>query len=327
VTAGGAAPAPPPDELLNATLAVAATMAAVSLPSLTLSHAASGASLTVFPFGATITSWRAAGGREVLFTSSRASFDGSRPIRGGIPLAFPQFAAQGPLPMHGFARTCTWAVASSGDGFVELALRDDAATRAAWPHAFALAYRVDFDGASLRTALAVDNTGDAPFPFEALQHTYVRGGAGAVAAGGGGTLAVAGLRGARFFAKTLGAEATQEEEELRFGEETDRIYLAPGAGAVEVRGVAGGATVVVTREGRLGAAPPAPSGADARVPLDVVVWNPGAVRAAAIADLGPEDWREFVCVEPGRVSGATAELGVLPPGKRFTLTQILEVRV
>lgn len=296
---------------------------AAALPSLTLTHAASGSTLTVYPYGATITSWKAAGGREVLFTSSRAVFDGSRPIRGGIPLAFPQFAAQGPLPMHGFARTCTWAVAARGDGFVELALSDDAATRAVWPHAFALTYRADFDGAMLRTALVVDNTGGAPFPFEALQHTYVAGGAGAVAGDGSGPLAVAGLRGAAFFAKSAGAEGTQEAEEVRFGEETDRIYFAPAAGAVEVRGVAGGATVVVAREGRMGAAIGA---AGEAVPLDVVVWNPGAARAAAIPDLGPEDWREFVCVEPGRVSKATAEFGVLYPGKRFTLTQVLEVR-
>jgi len=309
--------------LLNLSLS-SRTGAMQQLPCLTLSHAASGATLTVYPYGATITSWRAAGGREVLFTSSRAAFDGSRPIRGGIPLAFPQFAAQGPLPMHGFARTCTWEVAASGDGFVELALRDDAATRAAWPHAFALAYRAEFDGATLRTSLAVDNTGAAPFPFEALQHTYVAGGAGAVAAGGGGPLAVAGLRGARFFAKTEAAEATQEAEEVRFGEETDRIYFAPAAGAVEVRGVAGGATVVVAREGSLRGAPPA--AATTAVPLDVVVWNPGPVRAAAIADLGPEDWREFVCVEPGRVSKATAGAGVLAPGERFTLTQVLEAK-
>jgi hypothetical protein len=42
--------------------------------------------------------------------------------------------------------------------------------------------------------------------------------------------------------------------------------------------------------------------------------------------LGPEDWREYVCVEPGRVSKATAEFGALAPGQHFMLTQVLEVR-
>ena len=289
--------------------------------SLTIRHAASDSSLTIYPFGATITSYTIAG-EELLFTSTRAALDGSRPIRGGIPLAFPQFAAQGPLPMHGLARTAPWALAASGDGFVELALRDSEATRALWPHAFALTYRAEFAGPVLRTSLRVRNTGAAPFAFEALQHTYLAGGAGAVAADGRGALAVRGLQGATFFAKTGGGEAVDGEAEVRLGGEVDRVYYAPaGAGGVEVVGVGGRRgwdAVEVAREGR---------GAGGRaVPLDVVVWNPGPARAAAIADLGPEDWREFVCVEPGRVAGASAADGVLGAGEEFTLTQTLTAR-
>lgn len=36
---------------------------------------------------------------------------------------------------------------------------------------------------------------------------------------------------------------------------------------------------------------------------DVVVWNPGKEKAAAIADFGPEDgYKRMVCVEAGSVS-------------------------
>lgn len=49
----------------------------------------SGASITVHLYGATITSWKLENGQEQLFLSEKAHLDGSKPIRGGIPLVFP----------------------------------------------------------------------------------------------------------------------------------------------------------------------------------------------------------------------------------------------
>jgi len=48
-----------------------------------------GESVTVHLYGATVTSWKLAGGEEQLFLSEKAHLDGSKPIRGGIPLVFP----------------------------------------------------------------------------------------------------------------------------------------------------------------------------------------------------------------------------------------------
>lgn len=67
----------------------------------------------LFTFGAHITSWKvvsdppdpaAPQGQEMLWMSSLSALDGSAPIRGGIPIAFPQFADTGPMKLHGFAR-------------------------------------------------------------------------------------------------------------------------------------------------------------------------------------------------------------------------------
>jgi glucose-6-phosphate 1-epimerase len=109
------------------------------LPALRLG-AGNGASAVVSLFGGQVLSWTPPGGQERLYLSPAARFDGSTPIRGGIPVCFPQFADLGPLPQHGFARTANWSVLNerSGEGYAlaTLGLRDDDATRALWPHAF-----------------------------------------------------------------------------------------------------------------------------------------------------------------------------------------------
>jgi len=48
-----------------------------------------GESVEVLLYGATVISWKSAQGKENLFLSSKAKFDGSKAVRGGIPLVFP----------------------------------------------------------------------------------------------------------------------------------------------------------------------------------------------------------------------------------------------
>ena len=50
-----------------------------------------GSSAIVARLGGQVLSWSTPGGREHLFLAERAVFDGSTPIRGGIPVCFPQF--------------------------------------------------------------------------------------------------------------------------------------------------------------------------------------------------------------------------------------------
>lgn len=48
-----------------------------------------GEKVEVLLFGATVISWKSANGEENLFLSSKAHLDGSKAVRGGIPLVFP----------------------------------------------------------------------------------------------------------------------------------------------------------------------------------------------------------------------------------------------
>lgn len=48
-----------------------------------------GESVEVLLFGATVISWKSANGTENLWLSKAAKLDGSKPVRGGIPVVFP----------------------------------------------------------------------------------------------------------------------------------------------------------------------------------------------------------------------------------------------
>lgn len=274
--------------------------------------AADGARAAVLPYGAHVAGWTPAsaapgGADERLFVSGRATYRAGAAVRGGVPVIFPQFsdvvAGPGPSIRHGFARTRPWQVvrtAHAADGAAEavLALADgdlDADTRARWPHAFRADIAVRVSGAALTVTLAVDNTGDAPFAFTGALHTYLRVG-DATAARVRGLEAVAGQDNA-----AGGAPFTSGGAPIGFGGEVDHLYLhVPGPVTLDDPSL--GRAMRVEQAGF----------------RDVVVWNPGPARAAALADLEPEGWRRYVCVE-----AVVAEPVTVAPGVRWEGVQRL----
>lgn len=223
-------------------------------------------------------------------------------------------------------------------------LTDSPATLAEWPHAFRLEYSVELRGDSLDCALRVHNPSAAPLPlaFTALLHTYLR--VPAIA-----RVRVDGLSGWTCVDQLAGRSRSRQEGAVSFTglDETglDRIYEGPqegrdesahggdesadtrsapitvslvgqgaGAGAGAGEGVGAGAGVGA----EVGAVTPVFSLRTHGLP-DVVVWNPGATKAAAMADMGPGEYRSMVCVE----AGAVARPVTLAPGASWTGQQIL----
>ena len=69
-----------------------------------------GDQVVVLQHGAQILSWMTADGVERLYCTSRLPSE-PKPVRGGVPVIFPQFNQRGPdfsLPRHGFARQLPW---------------------------------------------------------------------------------------------------------------------------------------------------------------------------------------------------------------------------
>jgi glucose-6-phosphate 1-epimerase len=263
-----------------------------------LSHPRGGRA-ELYLHGAHLASWRDASGDELLFLSRQSRFDAKAAIRGGVPVIFPQFADQGPLPKHGFARTSAWTVegqsATDQEAVVTLRLADSEGTRAIWDHAFRADLTVRLDDA-LRMELAVENAGAAPMELTCALHTYFR-------VEDVRRASVLGLAGVRYRDKVKdGAESTQSEEALEIAGETDRVYMDAPA-TLRIRDEAGGRTIVIERAGF----------------ADAVVWNPWTDLARQLPDLGDDDYLRMLCVESANAATPVR----LEPGARWIGTQVI----
>lgn len=263
------------------------------LPLVELRHA-SGARAEIYLHGAHIVGWRPPRGREALFVSSASNFRDGLPIRGGIPVIFPQFG-DGPLPKHGLVRTRAWQVARTNldaDGAVAITLQleDDAQTRALWPHPFSLQLRVTL-AVNLTIEFVVTNPGANPFQFQTSLHTYFR----------IGDIADVGLRGLQgtVFDDFLssGHACVETRETIGFDRETDRIYIdAPGQVVLDDR--LNKRAINIAKNGM----------------NDVVVWNPWVEKSRRMEDFGDEEYRRMVCVETGNMRAPS----VLAPGGQWS---------
>ncbi|KAJ1959264.1 GPI inositol deacylase, partial [Dipsacomyces acuminosporus] len=226
-----------------------------------------GSSAEIYLFGATVTSWKSKG-QERLFVSRLAKLDGSKAVRGGIPLVFPQFGP-GELPQHGFARNQRWAFLDTedkGDGVVaRFQLTDSEETRASkWPFRFSLEYTVDLTATTLSTVLSYENTDSREYAFTSLMHTYFR--VPEIAAA-----KVVGLKGVTYADKVRGASgAIEERDEVTVAENEDRVY-SDVPGDVEVR--YGDERVSIKRFNF----------------KDIVFWNPWSEKAAEMSDFGNDE--------------------------------------
>lgn len=259
-------------------------------------RAADGATADVYLHGAHVTSWKPARGAERLFLSERSEFRAGAAIRGGIPVIFPQFAAEGPLPRHGFARTSEWTLdgvtASDGEAVASLSLRDSAETRAIWNHAFLATLGVRVGGDRLAVSLTVENRGRAPLSFTGALHSYLR-------VHDVRDTTLVGLRGTRHRESGVpGSLVMETSDVLRLDGEVDRVYV----------GVPRTLTLWETERSL-------EIGFDAFP--DAVIWNPGATKAAALADMEPGGERRMVCVEAAAVQRPI----VVAPGERWSGTQ------
>ncbi|KAI9090950.1 galactose mutarotase-like domain-containing protein, partial [Phlyctochytrium arcticum] len=156
----------------------------------------------IYYYGATVTSWKVHG-LERIFLSSNAILNGTKAIRGGIPLVFPHFGTipTSKLPQHGFARNSKWRWVG--------ATKDTAA----------------------ETVVAFELTPEnVPENLRELwQHVAEI-----------ATVAVAGLTGSAFVDKVTGGttQNSEDRERVTVASEVDRVYEGVKGDAITIQGTA-----------------------------------------------------------------------------------------
>ncbi|KAF4133192.1 Aldose 1-epimerase [Phytophthora infestans] len=294
------------------------------LETVKLSHP-HGSSAEVFLFGAHVKSFRAAMDPklDILFMSKESHLDGVNPIRGGIPLVFPNFGSAKGFPSHGFARITNWTLASHEEAadknsasVATFTMASSESTRKMWPVDFELEYEVKLYANQLETALHVHNKHTDQIDFHALLHNYLW-----VDDARNKGVQVHGLKGVDYFDKVAKVNATETREYIDFANQTDNVYSnAPNKLSAIIKGVnAVDRTVTIDKGGFISGSSSQKSNIE--VETDAVVWNPWAERAKAMEDFGDEEYKNMVAVEPGRVSVKQ----VLPAGQTYTLQETISV--
>lgn len=267
------------------------------------------ANVEVFLFGAHVSRWFETGKPEFLFLSEKASLDGSKAIRGGIPIIFPQFGGMGNLVKHGFARTSLWAVSGEEiqDGenaFAEVSLKlvSSEKTRAFWDKDFEMEYSIRLVGSVesvLEIRWSVKNTGAEPFAFTDALHTYF-------SVKDISQTKVQDLAGLHYLDNLQKQKRVEfNEKTLLFDREVDRIYMKT-PDKLEIHDSGNSRRFIVSKSAGL---------------PDAVVWNPWIEKSKAMEDFGDDEYKKMVCVEAGAISNPIELCG----GQEYTAHMTLSV--
>lgn len=229
-----------------------------------------------------------------LWLSKKAILDGSKSIRGGVPVCWPWFG-QHPdknFGMHGYVRTRMWQVQNSTDNenstSITLVPLD--------------CYGPGFDaraslslclviGSELSMKLVTTNIDTKLFTYTCALHSYfnVEDISKALISGLGGDYAD----------KPRGFKVFPTPVPYRFTEETDRIHLSPAA---KVSIINETSQTTILSEGH----------------DSIVVWNPWHENSVLLEDMENDGYRQMLCVETAITLGKS-----LAPDESHAIEQII----
>lgn len=249
--------------------------------------------------GAHLTKWVDTSGRDNIFTSETAVYKPTVPIRGGNPIIFPQFGP-GEICQHGFARNSVWRVfgieTSSDASVLSLQLKPediDASYRQQWPHDFVLTVTISL-GETLVTQIKVHNPNPYPLSFTLGFHTYL-------AVDDINSTEISGLSGLQYMDNLRERAIFQEDREIvTVSDFTDRRYQNIPA-TITINDKSSGRSILMQTQNC----------------QDAFVWNPWQEAEKKLADLAPNSYQKFICVEPGNMKTPV----VLATGQDFIAEQ------
>ncbi|HAW14791.1 MAG TPA: D-hexose-6-phosphate mutarotase [Cellvibrionales bacterium] len=240
--------------------------------------------------GAQVLSFIPAGKKDLLWLSPLAEFKLTKPVRGGIPVCLPWFGVNQrdkQKPSHGFARNVNWQLANIEDADdpqqgactrIEFVLEQfQLQPHSLFPYPFSA--RLTFlMSNSLSVHLQLTNTGSESLPLTWALHSYHP--VASIT-----STRVTGLDNCEYLDNTCGLARKQQSGDVVFNGELDRAYINAGNKQSIISASPDNTSIAIEASGCSSA----------------VVWNPGLEKAAAMQDMGAENYQKFVCVERGNV--------------------------
>ena len=249
--------------------------------------------------GAHVISYQKANSEDILWMSDKSYMEYGKPIRGGIPVCWPWFGphpdAERKLPSHGLGRIAIWDVKEKTecpDGSSKLVMT---LSGSRLPDEFsALDAEIEIIvGSSLKINLKTTNNGEKDYALTEALHTYFN-------VADCTKLHVEGLKNTAYIDKVDGGIEKMQTEDVRIGEEVDRIYMNTVAACTLVDEVTN-RKVEISKKGS----------------TSTVVWNPWVKKSIAMPDFGDEEYHTMICVE---TVNAGKDIITLKKGESHTLS-------
>lgn len=245
------------------------------------------ASAVITTHGASVLSYipkqGSSAGKDLLWVSEQAVYDGQKPVRGGIPICWPWFGKSNEegLPAHGFVRNRVWHLDkahSHDNGITEIVLVCDAdeSSHALWPYAFHLSLRIEV-GEKLSMTLTTHNLSGYDLSITEAFHTYF-----SVSNPQG--IEIEGMDNSLLWDKLTNAAPCRQQGAVKVEPPLDNVYLDQSS-IVSFDDVALNRRIIIEKQH-----------SDSSV-----VWNPGPEGVKAFADMDDGAWQGMLCVESGNV--------------------------
>ncbi|CAK18087.1 D-hexose-6-phosphate mutarotase [Pseudomonas entomophila] len=267
------------------------------------------AELLIAQQGAQVLSYQRIGEPPLLWLSDQAIFRQGKSVRAGAPVCWPWFGifernpdsvkamykGEQP-PAHGLVRGRDWqllGVEEAGDTLrIEFALPEAQGDLPGWPHEVELKLVVEL-GQQLKLTLTSYNLGNTDVTLSQALHSYF-------AVSDVRQVQVEGVDGLAYIETLANWEQRQQQGNLGFAGETDRIYLnAPERLAIvdphwnrRITLQAGGSRTAV-------------------------IWNPWTDRARDLPDMADDGWQRMLCIETANVMD---DVVTLRPGASHSMS-------
>ncbi len=211
---------------------------------------------------------------DIFWLGELNKFDNIQAIRGGIPVCWPRFAEEelnNHLPRHGFARLSMWTLQNVSVDDTQIEAELSLTPEAQYNLNLSAKVLIKITD-KLTYTLETTNNGNTSFAFSEALHAYFN-------VSNVEDIEIKGLAGHRYKNSLTGNMAVQDNN-LKIAGEVDRIFWEQTE-PLEIIDKGYNRVIKIEKSGS----------------NTTVVWNPNK----DLAEMSPNQYKQFVCVEPSNV--------------------------